>query len=318
MTIAEERAGAVAQEAAGAGRAVRVSSVAGDRLCAGCGFNLTGQPVVREGQYSLLIVRCPECSTVAALQEYPLLGRWAARWAVVLAGVWALTLLGAWVASAGLLYALSNEVALRASERFAERIVAAQRVWLEEEIRADETKRQTYGWLLSQPDNYWSNVDASWWDQQDAAALLAGAGGWAGAGKWSALWGWVWIVVVSLAMGMFWSVALLHLRGWRLAAAALLIVALGCGFSALGRLETATAYGWTGAQWLANSVMGMPFEVMSLGFALAALAGSMLIGRPIVRGLVRAFLPPRLRGGLAGLWVADGLGVPGVGRRGRA
>ena len=62
-----------------------VSILVGDRLCTKCGYNLTGQPVLREPHYEMLIVRCPECGAVAALQEYPVLGRWAGRWAALLA-----------------------------------------------------------------------------------------------------------------------------------------------------------------------------------------------------------------------------------------
>lgn len=63
----------------------RVSLLVGDRFCIACGFNLVGQSVVREPHYNMLMVRCPECGTAAAMQEYPLLGRWASRWARVLA-----------------------------------------------------------------------------------------------------------------------------------------------------------------------------------------------------------------------------------------
>lgn len=63
----------------------RVSLLVGDRFCINCGFNLVGQSVVREPHYDMLMVRCPECGTAAAMQEYPMLGRWAGRWARVLA-----------------------------------------------------------------------------------------------------------------------------------------------------------------------------------------------------------------------------------------
>ena len=59
----------------------RVSALDGDRLCTNCHYNLIGQPVLREPYYQMFIVRCPECATVAALQEFPPLGRWSHRWA---------------------------------------------------------------------------------------------------------------------------------------------------------------------------------------------------------------------------------------------
>ena len=43
--------------------------VTGDRFCTGCNYNLIGQRVVREEHYSLFIVRCPECATVASVQD---------------------------------------------------------------------------------------------------------------------------------------------------------------------------------------------------------------------------------------------------------
>ena len=58
-----------------------VSVLTGDRACISCGFNLVGQQVTREPVYGMLLVRCPECNTAASLQEYPLLGKWASRWA---------------------------------------------------------------------------------------------------------------------------------------------------------------------------------------------------------------------------------------------
>ena len=71
-----------------------------DRPCAGCGFNLFGQPIVREGHYGLVSARCPECGRLAALQEYPALGKWADRWAKLLAATWIVALVfGGMVAS---------------------------------------------------------------------------------------------------------------------------------------------------------------------------------------------------------------------------
>ncbi|HED53526.1 MAG TPA: hypothetical protein ENJ00_04925, partial [Phycisphaerales bacterium] len=49
------------------------SVVLGDRLCVACAYNLRGQPVYRESEYGLYLVRCPECGTPAAIQEYPML-----------------------------------------------------------------------------------------------------------------------------------------------------------------------------------------------------------------------------------------------------
>jgi hypothetical protein len=47
---------------------VRISTLIGDRLCIKCGYNLVGQPIMRETHYDMLILRCPECATVASVQ----------------------------------------------------------------------------------------------------------------------------------------------------------------------------------------------------------------------------------------------------------
>ena len=55
----------------------RVGTVLTDRVCTRCYFNLVSQPVIRERHYGLLVVRCPECGTLASVQEYPHVIRWA-------------------------------------------------------------------------------------------------------------------------------------------------------------------------------------------------------------------------------------------------
>lgn len=102
--------GLVEPQATPAGTEQRVSVLVGDRLCVSCGFNLHGQHVVREPKYSMLMVRCPECGTVASLQEFPLLGKWMARWAALLAVIWLLLLLGLTLGTAGATYGLSRGV----------------------------------------------------------------------------------------------------------------------------------------------------------------------------------------------------------------
>lgn len=54
--------------AAAGGDGVRVATVTVDRPCSKCGFNLVGQPIIRERHYGLFIARCPECGTVALIR----------------------------------------------------------------------------------------------------------------------------------------------------------------------------------------------------------------------------------------------------------
>ena len=81
-----------------------VSIVLGDRHCAGCGFSLVGQPIVREARYGLLIARCPECGRAAPVEDYPVLGRWANRWAALAAGLYVVALLGLLIGAGAALF----------------------------------------------------------------------------------------------------------------------------------------------------------------------------------------------------------------------
>ncbi|MHC4949188.1 MAG: hypothetical protein ACYTG1_13185, partial [Planctomycetota bacterium] len=103
-------------------REERVSVLVGDRLCIGCGYNLTGQPVLREPHYRLLIVRCPECATVAGLQEYPVLGRWANRWAALVAALWFVVLLAFAFGSSASLFGMSIVSGEEACRPYRERL----------------------------------------------------------------------------------------------------------------------------------------------------------------------------------------------------
>lgn len=94
-----------------------ISAIAGDRTCLGCGFNLTGQPIVREETYNLLIARCPECGTVAPLQEYPALGKWAGRFAAVLAAAVTLVLIGVILIGSLALYGGARAVSSEAQQQ---------------------------------------------------------------------------------------------------------------------------------------------------------------------------------------------------------
>ena len=67
--------------------------IVGSRACHDCGYCLEGQPIEREAHYGMLIARCPECGTIAALQEYPSLSGWGRRLGALSAAGWAGSLL---------------------------------------------------------------------------------------------------------------------------------------------------------------------------------------------------------------------------------
>lgn len=295
----------------------RVSTLVGDRLCIKCGYNLTGQPVKREAHYDMLIVRCPECATVASLQEYPLLGRWAGRWAMLLAALWFGFVLLLALASAGILYAEAESVAKTASVPHAAHLAERQYQWAKEQ-EAQGTLPPNAQWILSDPASPYEGFDQTWSDQQDFDALLAEAGGWRSAGDFSALRQWTGLSIWAVPIGCCWAVALTHVRRRRLIFFGLLLIALAGVFAVIGHFAAREQYsryvawgwGWSNAITIAQRQIGPPFYIMSLAFAVVPLSLGLVFGRPIVRGLIRALLPPRLRSSLALLWTADGLEPP--------
>lgn len=80
-------------------------------LCHDCGLDLTRVQAVRDPHYALLIARCPECGTVAALHEYPLLGKWANRWGRLLAALWLFIIFCFIQINAGLITGFSTAMA---------------------------------------------------------------------------------------------------------------------------------------------------------------------------------------------------------------
>jgi hypothetical protein len=294
----------------------RVSTLVGDRLCIRCGYNLTGQPVVREPRYDMLMARCPECGTVASLQEYPLLGRWAARWAALLAAAWFVVILAGTFANAGMFYGSSMSIAYDAAEPYA--VYVAERQL--DDLRGAEdqgTLPQTIQWILQNPPSPHTVLDSTWQAQQDFGALLAEAGGWWAIADFSALKGWTWLALMAAAAGSAWSVVLLHMRRRWLVVLGLVPVAIAGIFAAVSRqgvLASMGGWGWTLAFQVAHRQVGLPVVAMTLAFTIIPMSLGLVLGRSIVRGLARALLPPRLRSSLALLWTGDGLAPPAARR----
>lgn len=288
----------------------RISTLVGDRLCIKCGYNLTGQPVLREPHYEMLIVRCPECGTVASMQEYPLLGRWAGRWAALVAALWFIVAFVLLMASAGILLGLGSEVTRIACEPYAGWLSEQQLLWIK--AQDPDSLAQNTTWMLSQPPNPYWRIDQNWWAAQDPAQLLEAAGGWAEAVDFGALVHWVFLTLAAVPMGCFWAVALLHFRKRALFIFALVVVGVAGTFAVIAHFQSpgVQSWYWMTAMAQAQRQIGPPITAMTLVFALIPLSIGLALGRPIVRGLIRALLPPRLRSPLALLWTTQGLTPP--------
>ena len=273
----------------------RVSVLAADRACTRCAFNLIGQSVVRESHYGLLIIRCPECGTVASLQEYPLLSRWANRWAALLAALWFLAITAGTLAIAGVIMGFTFGVSQSASERVVETIKSA--------YIAHETARGTDPNAIS----WWWLTDPTWWPAQDKRKFIADAGGWVGAIRWRAFTIWIPGGCLLFTFAGAWAVLMSHRRGLRLLLTTLpmiLFALLFWGVSHTGGPALMSIYE------IAASTLWPVVLPASMLCAGASLCAGVLLGRPLARLLVRAALPPRLRVPLSWLWTCDGLAPP--------
>ena len=283
----------------------RVSILVGDRLCVQCGYNLTGQAVLREPHYNMLIVRCPECGTVASPQEYPLLGRWASRWAALLAGLWLLIVLGMLVATGATIFGFSLGTAEEAAGEYLQYLNEQYEKHRQAMIAAAPNASPSLGYSGSEMQQ--------WSDHQDYATLFQQAGGWRSGVTWDALFIWIPAGIVVFLLGCFWSAAMLGHRWRGHLMLSVLIMAIAAGFAFLyGWLEWQNSRHWYWQE--ARRMVGPPFLLASLVFNWFVLMGGLLLGRRVVRGLIRLLLPPRLRHSLALLWIADGLTPPTRGR----
>jgi hypothetical protein len=268
---------------------------------------------VREPVYQMLLVRCPECSTPAAVQEYPVIGPWAARLAGALAAFWLVLLVILLFASAGVFLGLAYSAAQEAGGRMATVIGNAQRQWydgLDDKGRALVSQWVAQN-MKSAPSEYtW--IDHGWWTDEDRRALLARAGGWRHAIDWSATAEWPADLLGAAIIGAIWAVFLLGLKRRRVllavVAPALLAAALLYNFG--GPSPSRFTGGAILSYEAAFEVVGWWFFLFTLGvMTLGAWVGA-CVGRPLARLLARALLPPRTRSALAFLWTADGLPPP--------
>ncbi len=284
----------------------RVSVLVGDRLCINCGYNLTGQAVLREPHYQMLIVRCPECATIASMQEYPLLGRWANRWAGVAAALWLGFLLIMWVGSGAAMFGVAMWAEQLAPLKYADQLQLQWQQWAANQMPSTAPVRRM-GISGSTTDF------SSWWALQDPAAKLSAAGGPLAAMDWKLmLLGSPWLMV-PLIFGVFWAVALMNRKRVGLLIWGLMVMLVAGAFAALAiaaiRDDGRSGYAWSG-HFIAEQQVGPTALLMGLILQMPAMALGLIIGRPFARTMVRILLPPRLRNSLAMLWLCDDKPLP--------
>lgn len=292
-----------------------VSTILGDRLCVKCAYNLRGQPVVREAHYGLLIARCPECNTPAALQEYPLLGRWPGRIRVLVALAYAIVVMLAVALALGMLGGFSAGIAGEGRRGAAQAIAEqwAAHVNAKEAEGSSIAKSLPLYTQLYRDDNgrvnayIWNPVDPEWWRAQDERPV------------WTTL---LWPVVrentryifltamVFFVYASAWAVLLLGARRPVMLVAWMVPLALVLCFQALEHVVDASAAVNHNANSLARAD-ALPAATMVVALVWSIFGGlGVWFGRPLARLGVRALLPPTLRGALAELWFTDGVALP--------
>jgi hypothetical protein len=302
MSTLEHEASGVAPAAATADEVLagetRLGELVGDRPCAKCHFNLAGQTIVRERHYGMLMVRCPECGTPAALQEYPLLGRWAGRMGYVLAALWMCAMMGIVAVSALVAWGMSETMAQQMSSPYTQHV---QKVW--NDYINGSGPPNPYAYM-----NYQQNQQ--WWDSLDKKQLFLDAGGWRGAIAWNALFFSFNTLLLMGGLGAIMAVAMPHVR-WRGRVVLVLLVGVLAGaFWWVSATMSQNVFAYYGGAWGAWRTLGLVLAPMGIGIAIAALMVGLCVGRPLARGLVVLLLPPRLRGPLAFIWRADGKRMP--------
>ena len=302
MTVPTEPNGEHSQDSPSRAEVATGHQIRTDRPCARCGFNLFGQTIVREPHYGLIAARCPECGQLAALQEYPALGKWADRWAKLIAAAWVVALLGAAAAQFAPTFGMLIASVEIASENFAEVIAVEFNRWEIETRNGVTTNGQNaFGG--------WSMVDRVWWSEH-SDRILASRGGVFGVIDHRAGWVLGPLCLVSFAAGMFWSVCLLGARRWMAIVPALIPLAVAVTIVWLVQGVALLGGTMTYAHDLATATVRDWVLMVGGGAAGLCLLLGVWQGRRLARVLVRLSLPPRMRSALAILWTRDGLPAP--------
>lgn len=309
------------------------STLQGDRACTGCGFNLLGQPIVREGHYGLLIARCPECGAVAPLTEYPSISKWSRRIVGVVAALWLVALIAVTVGAGSALFGMTIVSSQEASQEFARSMESAYSA----EVALQQQGQQASGGtgagattptvggagqgtssgpapplppLPAHVRVRFSSMQApqSWVEQQDVPERFLEWGGWVAVGNEVGIVAMP-LCIVALAAGLFLGVAVLNQRRGGLLVVGLLPLAVCAAFHGL-------AYaGRSAGSFSPSEDAAMSFLWWRITLVGGIAAGVMLLlgvwfARPIARAFVRLMLPPRLRVPMYPLWEADGLPPP--------
>jgi hypothetical protein len=230
------------------------------------------------------------------------------------AALWVLTLLSGLVGGALAHFLWIREGVIAGATPLALVIARFHRRWGIEQAEASGDAARVKQWRQAGPPSSYEWIDPGVFKVHSLEFMIADGGGRAALRDWDGTLRTMLSSIPSLvAIGVVASVALVGVPRRRLwmVAPLFLLGTLLFWVDAIGRFY-GNAWGWGGrpASWVAAEEHDWPVILVCALFAFAATALGMHVGRPIVRGLVRLLLPPRLRLPLSILWTCDGLTPP--------
>ena len=282
-----------------------------DRACAGCGFNLYGQTVTKEEHYGLAIARCPECGTVAALQQYPVMTHWVNRSRMILSALYLIILLGFFTASTIAMSGFAYGAADIASGPLATHLQNDYNLWNNaQQSGANTGTGGANAAPVPAPGVTWTyqytNLQPEYIDNELNRAIEGFGGLIRNMDKT-----WFMLMVpaffVALAIGVFWSVALLGSSRKRAMLVPLASAIIGSAWLAgVNQPDYNNPWIWS----LATELYVPWFSPLILALLLIPIAVGIFFGRMIARFVVTMALPPRARVSFGLLWARDGLEMP--------
>jgi prepilin signal peptidase PulO-like enzyme (type II secretory pathway) len=263
-----------------------------DTFCVECGYNLHGQPVTRDERLGIFVCRCPECGRFhPAGTGTTATSTWMSRLGTALLVLWVLFVLHAifWICM-GLgavqvvhleTFSYSKMVANDGRDvEWGQVTNAAGTPGGWGAIYAD-TKQPAPNWKMirtfTRPENY-----PKWGWEEIALYVFFGA-------------------AIGFTTGVLLVVFFWHWRRKRYPLVMILPFAIAAVVATVSYYaeEYGPLFGWAVSRLLMYAALEAAF--ISLGI---------LVGRPIMRGLLRTFIPPRPRQHFAFLWRADGKTMP--------
>jgi hypothetical protein len=258
-----------------------------DTFCVECGYNLHSQEVTRDERLGIFVCRCPECGRFhPAGVGMTATSVWMQRLATILLIFWVLMVLHAifWI------------VMGMGAVMVAHVEILSYRKWVTLEGQELELIRNTGQWVIKgttqpvmprrmvrtlEPQENWYRPG---WEER--TILLVGG------------------TAIGFVTGVLMVVFLWHWKKRRYLWTLLLPLACAGFVSTVFAVDDEYELIRAWAIRIAFSYAALEAASMILG---------MLVGRPIVRGLLRMFVPPRARQHFAFLWRCDGKAMPAAG-----